>query len=139
MTHNISSLPPSHSLMPHRRQWNPIFSDRKTSSQTTSTINFGEHAATALATVRKILSSPISCAKSEAWSLSITTGPGFARISCARTQGASGKAVFLISEHTHTHIYIHYRKWYVFVCCLRFIWCCNVAAVSKLGLDFIAY
>lgn len=55
--------------------------------QASSSTNFGQQAWTASATVRKILSSPIKVAKLDAWSLSITTGPGFARTSCFWQQG----------------------------------------------------
>lgn len=51
-----------------------------TPCQASSTI-FGEQDETASATVRKILSSPTKFANVEAWSLLITTGPGFARMS----------------------------------------------------------
>ena len=47
-----------------------------------SSANFGAQDETASATVRKILFSPIMFVNLEAWSLSITTGPGFARMSC---------------------------------------------------------
>lgn len=48
----------------------------------TSSANFGEHVWIASATVRNIFSSPMRLASFDACTLSITTGPGFARTSC---------------------------------------------------------
>lgn len=58
--------------------WDVEFESGHTDS---SAVDFVEQAATAFATVRKILSSPIKDGKLDAWSFSITTGPGFASTS----------------------------------------------------------
>ena len=58
--------------------------------------NLGEQIATASPTLRKMLSSPISSANLEAWSFSVTTGPGFASINWSMSNQ-------LIDQINHSH------------------------------------
>lgn len=69
----------------------------------TSSLNLDEHVWTASATVRKILSSPIKFATPDACSLSITTGPGFARTSCSSKHHKNFKFMNLIHKKLGLH------------------------------------